>query len=68
MPNRPKSVNAVLHLEKSCLILVQDKSFKYFHAIKFIYEQLQLIKQNKLDSAEIFPSWMYNYSPRRYRL
>ena len=50
---------------------MQEESNKYFNSIKFIYEQLNLMTQNKLDyfiEMMIFPSLLYNCSPKEYRL
>ena len=44
---------------------------KHFNSFKFIYEQLDLMTQNKLDySTEIIivSSLLYNCSPKGYRL
>ena len=39
----------ILKLVMSFLLLVQEELNKYFNSMKFIYEQLNLMTQNKLD-------------------
>ena len=39
----------ILKLVMSFLLLVQEESNKHFNSIKFIYEQLNLMTQNKFD-------------------
>ena len=53
------------------LIEQHEESNKHFNSIKFIYEQLNLMTQNKLDYSPemmIFSSLLYTCSPKRYRL
>ena len=54
----------------SFLLLLQEESIKYYSAIKFIYEQINLMTLNKFNySTEmIFSSLLYNCSPTGYRL
>ena len=69
--SKPLSVIAVLHLLLPFFTLLQDQSFKYFHSLKFISEQLHLMTQNKFDySAEmiIFSSLLSKCSPCGYRM
>ena len=49
---------------------MQEESNKHLNSIKFIYEQLNLMTQNKFDylAVMIFSSLLYNSSPKRYRL
>ena len=62
---------SVLKLIMSFLLLLQEESNKYHGAIKFIYEQINLMTLNKFNySTEmmIFSSLLYNCSPTGYRL
>ena len=45
----PQNMIFILKLVMSCLLLVQEESNKHFNSIKFIYEQLNLMTQNKFD-------------------
>lgn len=68
---KPQNMISVLKLISSFLLLVQNESLKYFNAIKFIYEQVNLMTQNKLNySTEMimFSSLLYSCSPQGYRL
>ena len=67
---KPQNMISILKLVMSFLLLIQEESNKNFNSIKFIYEQLNLMTQNKLDySTEmIFSSSLYNFSPKGYRL
>ena len=68
---KPQNIIFILKLIMSFLLLVQEESNKHFNSIKFIYEQLNLMTQNKFDySTEmlIFSSLLYNCSPKGYRL
>ena len=61
----------VLQLVISFLNLIKDESFKYFHGLTFICEQIHLMTLNRLEySSEtlIFSSLFYNCSPQGYRL
>ena len=60
----------ILKLVMSFLQLVQEESNKHFNSIKFIYEQLNLMTQNKFDysSEIIFSLLLYNCSPKVYIL
>ena len=66
----PHNMIFQLKLVMSFLLLVQEESNKHFNLIKFIYEQLNLMRQNKLDySSEIILSLLlYSSSPKGYRL
>ena len=62
---------SILKLIMSFLLLLQEESNKYSSAIKFIYEQINLMILNKFNySTEIiiFSSLLYNCSPTGYRL
>ena len=67
---KPQNMISILKLVMSFLLLIQEESNKHFNSIKFIYERLNLMTQNKLDySTEmIFSSLLYNCSPKGYRL
>ena len=61
----------ILKLVMSFLLLIQKESNKHFNFIKFLYEQLNLMIQNKINSSTelmIFSSLLYNCSPKGYRL
>ena len=45
----PQNRIFILKLVMSCLLLVQEESNKHANSIKFIYEQLNLMTQNKFD-------------------
>ena len=50
----PKSLNAILYLVISFELLVYDKTYKYFRAVKFIYGLPKLVTLIKFDhSAEM---------------
>ena len=55
---KSQNVISILELVMSLALLVQEESNKHLNSIKFIYEELKLMIQNKFDySAEIiFPS------------
>ena len=62
---------SILKLIMSFLLLLQEESNKYYSAIKFICEQINLITLNNFNfSTEmmIFSSLLYNCSPTGYRL
>ena len=64
---KPQNMIPMLKLVMSFLLLIQEESNKHFYSIKFIYEQLNLMTQNKLDySTEmmIFSCLLYNWSPK----
>ena len=68
---KPQNMILILKLVMSFLLLIQEESNKHFNSIKFIYEQLNLLTQNKLDYSRemrIFSSLLYNFSPKGYRL
>ena len=67
---KPQNMIFILKLVRSFLLLVQEESNKHFNSIKFLYEQLSLMTQNKLDySTEmIFSSLLYNCYPKGYKL
>ena len=50
------------------LLVVQKESNKHFNSIKFIYDQLNLMPQNKLDYSIEMMILLYNWSPKGYRL
>ena len=66
----PQNMIFILKLVMSFLLLVQQESNKHFNSIKFIYEQLNLMTQNKFDySTEmIFSLLLYNCSSKGYKL
>ena len=62
---------SILKLIMSFLLLLREESNKYYSAIKFIYEQINLMTLNKFNySTEImiFSLLLYNCSPTGYRL
>ena len=68
---KPQSMILILKLVQSFLLLIQEEPNKHFNFIKFTYEQLNLMTQNKIDySTEmmIFSSLLYNGSPKGYIL
>ena len=68
--NKPQNDISILKLIMSFLLLLQEESNKYYSAIKFIYEQINLMTLNKFNySTEmIFSSLLYTCSPTGYRL
>ena len=69
--NLPQNIIFILKLVMLFLLFVQEESNKHFNSIKFIYEQLNLMTQNKLDyptEMVIFSSLFYNCSPKEYLL
>ena len=61
---------SILKLIMSFLLLLQEETNRYNSAIKFIYEQINLMTLNKFNySTEIMiiSSLLYNCSPTRYR-
>ena len=48
---------------------MEEESNKYFNSVKFIYEWLNLMTQNKFDNSKemIFSSLLYKCSPKGYR-
>ena len=69
--SKPQNDISILKLIMSFLLLLQEESNKYYSAIKFIYEQINLMTLNKFNySIEmmIFSSLLYNCSPTGYRL
>lgn len=62
---------SVLQIVISLLTMIQDQSFKFSHAVKFITEQLYLMTLNRLQYSPdlmIFSSLLYSCSPQGYRL
>ena len=47
---KPQNMIPILKLVLSFLLLIQEETNKHFNSIKFIYEQLNLMTQNKLES------------------
>ena len=69
--SQQKTVTAILRLIISFLALLQDQSYEYFPALKFIQEQLHLMTLKKfVYSTEmmIFSSLLSNCSPCGYRM
>ena len=46
---KPRNMIPILKLVMPFLLLIEVESNKHFNSIKFIYEQLNLMTQNKLD-------------------
>ena len=71
LQSNPQNNISILKLIMSFLLLLQEESNKYYSAIEFIYEQINLMTVNKFNySTErmIFSSLLYNCSPTGYRL
>ena len=69
--SKPPNDISILRLIMSFLLLLQEESNKYYSAIKFIYEQINLMTLSKFSySTEmmIFSSLLYNCSPTGHRL
>ena len=69
--SKPQNDISILKLIMSFLLLLPEESNEYYSAIKFIYEQINLLTLNKFNySTEmmIFSSLLYNCSPTGYRL
>ena len=69
--SKPQNDISISKLIMSFLLLLQKESNRYYSAIKFIYEKINLMTLNKFNySTEmmIFSSLLYNCSPTGYRL
>ena len=68
---KPQNIILILKLVTSFLLLIQEETNKHSNSIKFIYEQLNLMTQNKLlysTEMMIFSSLLYTCTPKGYRL